>query len=393
MSARIIRAILVDPLLFTAPYDAALTQGLLTVGVEPLWMTRPSRWCDQDEIPRRLVEELFYRHIDAVRLPGLLAAVKAIVHAVGLVRLVRRVRQLRPDIVHFQWVVAPALDTLAIWFIRRSCPVVLTVHDTVPVRTHGKALSALQAFGLNVAIASADRVIVHTASGKQTLIRKGIAAERIVAIAHGPLRLRVAAGAAPVVRDARWTFVLFGELKAYKGLEVLIDAVAKIPAALAVQAHVIIAGRPCMDLRSIEARMVQSGLGATIELRPWRHSEEQMAELFARTDTFLFPYRHIDASGVYCLVKSLGKWLIASRVGIFSEDIPRAAGVLIAPGDSDQLAQAMASAIVDRPAGVAGGDDKSWQSIASLTQATYLSALLPGSRSRPRKAIGTAATR
>jgi glycosyltransferase involved in cell wall biosynthesis len=392
MTATAIRAILVDPLLFTAPYDAALTQGLLTVGVEPLWVTGPSRWGDQDDIPRRLREELFHRPVDT-RLPGLLkATVGAIAHAAGLVRLVRRVRTLRPDIVHFQWLIVPALDLVAIWFIRRYCPVVLTVHDTVPVRTYGKLLSAVQAWGLNVAIASANRVIVHTALAKQTLIGNGIAAERIVEIAHGPLRLKVAEADVPV-RDGRWTFVLFGELKPYKGLEVLIDAVAKIPAALTEQAHVIIAGRPCMDLRSIEARIAQAGLAATITLRPWRHSEQQMAELFARTDTFLFPYRNIDASGVYYLVNSLGKWLIASRVGIFSQDIPPAAGVLVEPGDSEQLAQAMASAIVDSPAGLARGDDNAWQSIARLTEATYLSTLLPGSRSRPRKAIGTAATR
>jgi glycosyltransferase involved in cell wall biosynthesis len=383
MTAITMRAILVDPLLFTAPYDAALTQGLLAAGVEPLWATRPSRWGDQDEIPRQLVEELFYRHVDSIRLPGLLKAmVKAIAHAVGLVRLVRRVRTLRPDVVHFQWLIVPALDRVAIWFIRHYCPVVLTVHDPVPVRTYGKALSAVQALGLNAAIRSADRVIVHTTSGKQTLIGNGIAAERIVEIAHGPLRLSVAQADIPA-RDARWTFVLFGELKPYKGLEVLIDAVAKIPAALTEQSHVIIAGRSCMDVRHIEASIAQAGVGATIELRLWRHSETQMAELFARTDTFLFPYRNIDASGVYYLVKSLGKWLIASRVGIFSQDIAPPAGVLVAPGDSDQLAQAMASAIAERPAGVARGDDQSWHCIASLTQATYLATLLPG------KAIGT----
>jgi glycosyltransferase involved in cell wall biosynthesis len=250
--------------------------------------------------------------------------------------------------------------------------VVITVHDTVPVRTYGRLLSALQAWGLNAAIGSANRVIVHTAGARQTLIGKGIAAERIVEIAHGPLRLNIAAADIPA-GDGRWTLVLFGELKPYKGLEVLVDAVAKIPAALVQQAHVIIAGRPCMDLRAIEARIAQAGLTQTIELRPWRHSEQQMAELFARTNTFLFPYLNIDASGVYYLVKSLDKWLIASNTGIFSQEVAPAAGVLVAPGDSDQLAQAMASAIAVRPAGLAAAEDNAWQAIARLTEATYRS--------------------
>jgi uncharacterized MnhB-related membrane protein len=33
-------ALLVDPSLFTAPYDAALTEGLVGAGVEPTWSTR-----------------------------------------------------------------------------------------------------------------------------------------------------------------------------------------------------------------------------------------------------------------------------------------------------------------------------------------------------------------
>ncbi|HEY2416900.1 MAG TPA: glycosyltransferase, partial [Steroidobacteraceae bacterium] len=254
MTAAAIRVILVDPLLFTAPYDAALTQGLLTAGVEPLWVTGPARWSDQNEIPRQLLAELFHRPVDNVRRPRLLkAALGAMAHATGLMRLVRYARALRPDIVHFQWLIVPVLDWVAIWFIRRRCPVVITVHDTVPVRTYGRLLSALQAWGLNAAIGSANRVIVHTVGARQTLIGKGIAAERIVEIAHGPLRLNIAAADIPA-GDGRWTLVLFGELKPYKGLEVLVDAVAKIPAALVQQAHVIIAGRPCMDLRAIEAR-------------------------------------------------------------------------------------------------------------------------------------------
>ena len=96
------RVVLVDPALFTAPYDAALTEGLRAWRVEPLWMTRPKRWRDQELIPREFVEELFSRRIDAPRMPGLLRAiVGAAAHAVGLVRLARRVRTLRPDAVHF----------------------------------------------------------------------------------------------------------------------------------------------------------------------------------------------------------------------------------------------------------------------------------------------------
>ncbi len=56
-----------------------------------------------------------------------------------------------------------------------------------------------------------------------------------------------------------------------------------------------------------------------------------MADLFADTDCFVFPYRQIDASGVYFLTKSLNKWTIATRVGIFAEDFQDGA-----QGDTDR---------------------------------------------------------
>ena len=42
-----IEALLVDPSLFTAPYDAALTSGLVAAGVDPMWATRPQRRNDR----------------------------------------------------------------------------------------------------------------------------------------------------------------------------------------------------------------------------------------------------------------------------------------------------------------------------------------------------------
>jgi DNA-binding NarL/FixJ family response regulator len=52
--ARTLDAMLVDPSLFTAPYDAALTQGLIANGISPTWMTRPTRRADRQELPAGL---------------------------------------------------------------------------------------------------------------------------------------------------------------------------------------------------------------------------------------------------------------------------------------------------------------------------------------------------
>jgi glycosyltransferase involved in cell wall biosynthesis len=366
-----VNVVLVDPSLYTAPYDAALTRGLLAAGVQPMWMTRPVRRGDREEIPPERTDAFFYRRVDqADRLPkALRPIVKGCAHLAGNVKLLRKIRRAQPDVVHLQWVVVPIVDIPMMALIRRWCPLVLTVHDTMPY--NGQKMSWLQELGHRLPAKLAHRVIVHTRSGRQTLLRHGVADQRICVIPHGPLRLCVPV-APPAARDPRWTLVLFGEIKPYKGLDILIEAVAALAAPVRRQLRVVVAGKPRMDVAPLAARIAALGLGEQFELRLGRLTEEEMAALFAEADGFVFPYRQIDASGVYYLVKSLGKWLIASNVGIFAEDMRAGAhGSLVAPGDVPALAQALQHAIAERPRGRVRRLESSWSDIGRATRALY----------------------
>lgn len=372
-----LKSLLVDPSLFTAPYDAALTRGLIEAGVDPTWATRPQRQSDRQEIPVERVDAFFYRRVDeALGLPAKLRAVaKGLSHLAGLVGLVARVIARRPDVVHFQWTVVPPADGIAIAVIRLVCPVVLTVHDTVAF--NGERISWLQNLGFDWPIRLADRVIVHTAAGQRTLVERGVPAEKVSIIPHGPLRLAVPVPQSkPQPEDTRWTFVLFGEIKPYKGLHVLIEALGALPPELRARARLIVAGRPRMEMGELLARIAQLELGSVVELQARRLSEEEMAELFAQADCMLFPYLQIDASGVYFLVKALGKWIIASRVGIFAEDLREGAdGSLVPVGDEAALARELAAAIERRPVVAPLHVTDSWNAIGHATRTLYEQAI------------------
>jgi glycosyltransferase involved in cell wall biosynthesis len=371
----VIKAILVDPSLFTAPYDAALTEGLLASGVDATWATRPIRQGDRHEIPKDRVDAFFYRRVDeAAHLPRRMRAVaKGVSHLIGLAGLILRVFKRRPDIVHFRCTALPYLDAIAILIIRLRQPVVLTVHDPLPF--NGERRSWAQTAGFDLPIRLADRVIVHTQAGRRTLLGRGVPAAKVAVIPHGPLRLGVPL---PGKRRSgrtngdRWTFLLFGEIKPYKGFDLLIEALALLPEATRRRARVIVAGRPRMDLTPIMARIAELGLCDIMEVRPRRLSEEEMALLFAETDCFLFPYRQIDASGAYFLVKSLGKWMIATRVGVFAEDLREGTqGALVSAEDAEALSQALEFAlrVQPRPSPVALED--TWAVIGTATKSLY----------------------
>lgn len=378
-----IRALLVDPSLFTAPYDAALTEGLVAAGVQPTWAIRPTRDGDRQEIAPEYVDDFFYRRVDGMTfLPGPLRALaKGVAHALGLAQLVMRVVARRPDVVHFQWLVVPPLDALAIRIIASRCPVVFTVHDTVPF--NGDHLTLLQKLVLDLPIRLSDRVIVHTEAGRERLRARGVPSEKLAVIPHGPLRLHLPPSPparAPAPTGARVTFVAFGEIKRYKGPDILIEAVAGLPPALRARARFIIAGRPRMDLTPLLARVAELGLQDCLEIWPRRLTEVEMADLFEQSDCFVFPYRQIDASGVYFLTKSYGKWLIASRVGVFAEDVNEGVqGQLVAPEDPDALAAAIAATIRDRPVPRPSSPTAAWLEIGHATRDVYAQA-------RPRAA-------
>lgn len=372
---RPLRALLVDPSLFTGPYDAALTEGLLAAGVEPMWATRPTRQGDRQEIPPQYTDPFFYKHVDdATALPRPLRALaKGVAHAWGMARLVHRVWRNKPDVVHVQWVVLPPLDVLALWLIRLRTKLVLTVHDTVPF--NGERMSLLQNLGFDLPIRLADGVIVHTQSGRSRLVARGLVRDNVRVIPHGPLPLHASPSQPRPPRDSRWTFVLFGELKPYKGLDLLIEALGQLPKELLAQCRLIVGGRPRMDLAAIQVRIERLDLLSVVDMRPHRHSEQEMADLFDEADTFIFPYRQIDASGVYFLVKSFRKWTIASRVGVFSEDIVESLeGQLLPPGNVVALKDAMQYAITARPQPKANSSRAAWGGIGLATRQLYLDA-------------------
>jgi len=372
------KVLLVDPSLYTDPYDAALSAGLAANGVTPHWAVRGLRPGEEGELPEAAIVQRFYALTDGARRRSgkLWKVVKGIEHGLGLCCMERRIRRDAYDIVHYQWAALPTLDVSAIRRIVRQRPVVLTVHDTMPL--NGADVSGWQVRGYDSLFDAASRLIVHTQGARETLLARGVAADRIDVVAHGPLGLRLRPQPVTDKVAGRWRVVLFGRLQAYKGLDVLVEALGLLPAGVRDRLEVVVAGDPLMDMAPVLARADALGLVApTLSFRLGRLDDRAMSDLLGSADAFVFPYHAIEASGVLFLVAGFRKWMIASRLGAFEDAIGAGSGqgALVAPGDPAALAAALADGIGRVPAADGAEWAPDWTTIGRQTIAIYRRAI------------------
>lgn len=360
----------VDPSIYTGAYDAALTEGLRANGVEVRWAMRRPRSDETPDLPRDGLEDVFEGLPGGAKGGGAAAKLRSgWGYLAGWRRLLSLLERLDPDVVHIQWPLLPMADARAIRRTRAFAPVVVTVHDLLPY--NGSPTSRLQVMGFGSALRAADHLIVHTSAARETLLAQGFEGGRVSTIPHGPLHL--AAALPPKVRtDQRWTFVLFGKLQPYKGVEVMLEAAAAMDPAARVRSRFIIAGEPLMPTGPLLARAAELGLSDCFEFRLRFHSDEQMAALFQEADAFVFPYLQIEASGVFALLRGLGKWVVASDLGAFREALADGAhGALVPPRDIGALARALVEAVGKSPAPGRAPAEPDWVEIGQRTRGVY----------------------
>ena len=221
-----------------------------------------------------------------------------------------------------------------------------------------------------------DRLIVHTAQAAERLAARGVAEKRILVLPHGPLASPVAGPPDPM--RGRLRLVLFGKIKPYKGADVLVEAMARLPAPLREQAVLHIIGKPYMELGPLRARA--AACGVALQLEPRFVEEAEIDAIFGPGAVAVFPYREIDSSGVLSQALARGRPVVASRIGAFAETLEDGVhGHLVPPDDPAALAVALAHMLEDREfaanAAVAAlalaRAAPGWDEIARGTEAAY----------------------
>jgi glycosyltransferase involved in cell wall biosynthesis len=330
---------LVDPSAFTPPYDRALAAALARAGAEVELITSRFLYGPVPVADGYRVAERFYRRSAArglgapARLPF-----KAVEHVPDMLRFRR---EARADVVHYQWLTAPALDR---HLLPRLRPRVMTAHYILPPgATRRQVASAHRVFD------AMDAVVAHSEPSAARLRDElGLDPAKVRVIPHGafdyltelpeekPLPAELVGAEGPVI-------LAFGLLRPYKGIENLLEAFRGVEGA-----ELWIVGNPRMDVGPLHE--LAAAAGGRVRFVTRFVEDAEIPAIFRRADVAALPYLDAEHSGVLYTGLAFGKPLVLSAVGGFPEVAEAGAARLVPPGDTGALTAALAELVADEGA-------------------------------------------
>jgi glycosyltransferase involved in cell wall biosynthesis len=284
-------------------------------------------------------------------------------------------RRLRPDVVIWSsW--RFSMDALGVLAVDRLLPrAALTIVAHEPrLRRRGDTIAERRGLVLDRALAGAwramDVVFVLGAEARAKVLECWEPSGPVVVIPHGDEAALRGSEPVPAVGSTAPVVLFFGGWTAYKGIDVLLDAVLAVRQEVP-DARFVVAGAVAgVDLPALQARAAELG----VETRPGYVPKDQVATLFGAARVVAIPYRRATQSGVVHLAYTFERPVVATAVG----DIPAVVedgetGILVPPEDPDALARGLVTLLTDADRaermGVAGAKwlatESSWAQVAA----------------------------
>jgi glycosyltransferase involved in cell wall biosynthesis len=243
----------------------------------------------------------------------------------------RRLRALRPDLA--VCAMPGPLDILMLAALRfRRIPVVILVHDADP---HPGDILPVMIRLQRAIVRRADAVVTlsaHVANRlrEQGLVRPGVP---LAVIAHPPRHFGPLPPP-PFAHDGPVRLLFFGRLLAYKGLDLLADALRLIEPSAGFETRIVGSGPESPALAALRKLP-----GVAVENR-WV-PEEEIGAIVAWSDALVLPYREASQSGAAAAAIAARRYIVATRVGGLVEQLKDDKLAQLCDPEPDSLAAAL----------------------------------------------------
>ncbi|MEJ2887373.1 glycosyltransferase family 4 protein [Actinomycetospora aeridis] len=294
-----------------------------------------------------------------------------------------RLRRLRPDaVIWSSW--RFSIDALGALAVRRLLPravLALVAHEPVGrVRrdTTRERRGRVLDLTMERAWACLDVVFVLGETARAAVLASRPVRGRVVVIPHGDESALRHGAPVPACRDTGPVVLFFGGWTAYKGIDLLLDAVPRTRAAVP-DVRVVLAGAVLHTPPALLERAADLGVDA----RPGYVPVDEVPALLASARVVVVPYRRATQSGVVHLAYTFERPVVATAVGELPAVVADGGtGLLVEPGDADALADALVALLADpdraHRLGAAGAawlaTESSWPAIGRRAHGALLAA-------------------
>jgi D-inositol-3-phosphate glycosyltransferase len=259
----------------------------------------------------------------------------------------RQLRRERPDVVIFRFwlpVMGPALGTVARLVRGNGHTRVVAITDNVIPHEKRPGDRPLTRYFLS----ACDGFVTMSRSVLANLQQLGFGGKPALYRPHplydnfGPAKPKAEALAALGLAPEFSYVLFFGFIRAYKGLDVLLEAMADVRMA-ALPVKLIIAGEFYEDAAPYEALIQKHRLESRLVRATDFIPNEQVSNYFSAADIVVQPYKNATQSGVSQVAYHFGRPMLVTDVGGLAELIPDGVvGYVVPP-----TATAIADALVD----------------------------------------------
>jgi glycosyltransferase involved in cell wall biosynthesis len=259
-------------------------------------------------------------------------------------RAAQRVVDFEARLLILQWwhpFFAPAYAAIATQCRRRGVRTLFLCHNVLPHES-----SRIDGALVRWALRSADAFIVQSQGDVETL--QQLAPDKPVELTPHPAYNFFRTGsmsreqARAQLRVQGDVLLFFGLIRQYKGLDVLLRALALVRQQLPVRLMVV--GEFYQDRRPYDALIAELQLGDAVHIVDRYLPNEEVEPWFLAADLVVMPYRSATQSGIAQISLSFERPVLVTRVGGLPEVVePGRTGMVVHPED----APAMAAAIVD----------------------------------------------
>jgi len=260
----------------------------------------------------------------------------------------RAIRGRRPDVLIFKYWLpffGPCFGTIA-RVAKRDTTKVLFICDNVIPHEHrpGDAAFTRYAFG------PVDGFIAQSETVQRDLLRFWPKAKfrnvpHPVYNIFGALKEKVAARAALGITAPR-IILFFGYIRRYKGLHVLLDAMAALDPSLSI--HLLVVGEFYDDKEKYQEQIAALGITDRVTIRSEYVSNASVGGYFSAADVVVLPYISATQSGIAQIAYNFDKPVIATAVGGLAEVVvDNVTGFLVPPEEPQALARAISRFFIE----------------------------------------------